>query len=209
MARDTVSRPVSGEILAGPANHDGNGSPSERDVVEAEYETIVGRYARKDRTVEGAGTDNASLFELNILSSRDKSESNGKAGPVFWAVGIVLVCAAFWISGGHTIMTGNAAVLASGPITPLVIEDVRSRVDSSGSRAYLLVEGAVANDGSQDLPLPDLIIQIKSNEGSITRYRIAGGSEEIVSGGRYAFSSRLGTPQSGIESVKVIIQDQN
>lgn len=209
MARDPVSRPVSGEILAGHANRSESDSLSERDIVEAEYETVVGRYARQDRAVENPEDDNTSLFGLNILSSRDKSDSNASAGPIFWAVGAVLVAAAFWISGGHTMVSGNNTVLASAPINALTIEDVRSRVDSSGSQSYLLVEGAVANDSTDDLPLPDLIIQVKSNEGSITRYRIAGGSEEIVSGGRYAFSSRLGTPQSGIENVKVIIQDQN
>lgn len=206
MAGDTVSGPVSGEILAGRTARGGERSQSDRDIVEAEYETVVGRHGRPGRTADRAEETESSLFSLNILAG-DQAERNRKGGPAFWLVGAVLIAAAFWISGGHTLVSASTIQLASKPASPLTIIDVRSRMERRGSQPYLLVEGMVANESAAKQTLPDLIIQVRSGDDTITRYRIAGGDEEIVAGGRYAFSSRLGSPVTGVKDVKVMIQD--
>lgn len=207
MARDTVSPPISGEILAS-ANSSGAGTAGEvRDVVEAEYETVVDHHQRIDRIVEPDESKSDSLFGLDVLSSGDAVERGGSAGPIFWLVSVILVCAAFWISGGHSLISNSTLQFASVPAKPLAIREVRSRVLTRGSNSYLLVEGTVSNSGAENLPLPGLVIQVKAGDGNITRYKMAGGSETILAGGNYAFSSRLSTPQSGVENVKVIIGD--
>ncbi len=207
MNRGSDSRPVSGEILTAPPNRDGPGSDSERDFVEAEYETVIGQHQKLDRGIDKAEEPGATPIGLDILSRGKANATDGKAGPVFWLAGAVMIAVAFWVSGGHTVMSDRTIRLASAPKIPLMIEGVSSKVERRGSEPYLLVEGRVVNGGDRSLPLPDLIIQVKATNGSITRYRIAGGEERIVAHGLYAFSSRLGTPESGIENVKVIIQD--
>lgn len=207
MAGDTVSGPVSGEILAGRTARGGDRSQSDRDIVEAEYETVIGRHGRQGRPTDSAEESESSPFSLNILSDSDQAERNRKGGPAFWLVGAVLIAAAFWISGGHTLVSASTIQLASKPSSPLTIIDVRSRMERRGSQPYLVVEGMVANDSAANQTLPDLIIQVRAGDETITRYRIAGGDEEIVAGGRYAFSSRLGSPASGVKDVKVMIQD--
>ncbi len=207
MARDTVSPPISGEILASANRRGSGGAEDDRDIVEAEYETIVGRSQHLDRIVEPEESKNDSLFGLDILAGGEAAEHGGSAGPIFWFVSVILVCTAFWISGGHSLIPNNTLQIASVPAKSLAIEDVRSRVKTRGSNSYLLVEGTVSNSGAENLPLPGLVIQVKAGDGNITRYKIAGGSETIIAGGIYAFSSRLITPQSGVENVKVIIGD--
>lgn len=209
MARDPVSRPVSGEILTQPHNRCGSTPVSERDIVEAEYESVVGRYQKMDRAVSDAIESEQAPLGLDILTGNDKTDRRGAAGPAFWLASAVLVGAAFWISGGHSLISSGNYRVASAPANPLTIEDIRSKVEMRGAQSYLHVAGSVVNDGGQTLPLPDLIIQVKLTDGSITRYRIVGGEEEIIAGGRYLFSSRLGAPQEGVENVKVIMQGQN
>ncbi|MEX0344590.1 MAG: hypothetical protein AB3N20_06675 [Rhizobiaceae bacterium] len=207
MARNTVSPPISGEILASANSRSSGAAGKDRDIVEAEYETVVDRRQRPDRIGEPDERKNDSLFGLDILAGGDAAERGGSAGPVFWLVSVILVCAAFWISGGHSLVSNDTFQIASVPEKPLAIKEVRSRVLTRGSNTYLLVEGTVLNSGAENLPLPGLIIQVKASDGNITRYKIAGGSETILAGGNYAFSSRLSTPQSGVENVKVIIGD--
>lgn len=209
MAQDRVSRPVSGEILAGDVNRSGNEPLSERDIVEAEYETVVGRHEKLNRAVDSSSDNESSLFGLNILNNRDKPEPGGRASPAFWIAGAVLVGAAFWISGGHSLVSHSDFQLASAPAPSLTIQDVKSRIERHRSKPYLMVEGVVVNDGGQRVALPDLIIKVTAIDGLVTRYRIAGGNEQITSGGKYAFSSRLGAPQSGVDNVKVTIRDNN
>ena len=209
MNRGSDSRPVSGEILTARPNREEPGSVSERDFVEAEYETVVGRHQKLSPDIKKIDETVNAPFGLEILSGEKNDPTGGKAGPLFWIAGALLIAVAFWISGGHTIVSDQPINLATASQNPLAIEGVSSKLERRGSNPYLLVEGKVLNGSDRSLPLPDLIIQVKASDGSITRYRIAGGEERILAYGQYAFSSRLGTPQSGIENVKVIIQDGN
>ncbi len=209
MAREPVSRPVSGEILTQRTNRSGIDFASDRDVVEAEYETVVGRYQKLDRTICEAAAEDASPFSLDVFTGDNGDSRTDSAGPAFWLIGALLVVGAFWISGGHSLMPAGGVRTASVQPNPLTIEHVHSSIEKRGGQAFLLVDGSVANNGSEMLALPDLIIQVKLVDGSITRYRIAGGTEMIVAGGRYVFSSRLGAPEAGVENVKVIMQGGN
>ena len=209
MARDPVSRPVSGEILTRRSIAGGNDPVSERDVVEAEYETVVGRYQKLDRAVAETAAGESSIFGLDILSGDEGVGRGGRAGPAFWLVSVLLVAAAFWISGGYSLMPVSGFRTAAVQPNPLSIEDVHSRIENRDAESFLLVDGSVTNKGSEPLPLPDLIIQVKLMDGSITRYRIAGGAEKIIAGGRYVFSSKLSAPKNGVENVKVIMQGAN
>ena len=63
-------------------------------------------------------------------------------------LGIGLAVAAFWVSGGHALVRGSPFIGADTPHSALRISGVTSRVDDSGARPILLVDGEAANDGA-------------------------------------------------------------
>lgn len=209
MARQPVSRPVSGEILTKRPARDESGAPGEGDIVEAEYETVVRGRDKPGRATEAKAGAEMPGLGLNVLTGGEREAGGGRAGPAFWVAGAVAVGAAFWISGGHAVFWEGGTGVASAATNPLKIQEVSSRVKARGSRSYLLVDGTVVNSGETQRVLPNLIIQVKSGDGSVTRYRIAGGDEVIMAGGRFAFASRLATPHAGVENVRVVIQEIN
>lgn len=209
MARHPVSRPVSGEILTERPARGETETLSERDIVEAEYETVVRRHEKLNRAVGAAAGAETPGPGLSILTGGEREPRGRPAGPAFWIAGAIAVGAAFWISGGHAVVWDSSTRVAAVASNPLKIHEVSSRVENRDGRSFLLVNGTVVNLGDTRRSLPDLIIHVKSGDGSVTRYRIAGGGETITAGGRYAFTSRLATPQTGVENVKVVIQEIN
>ncbi len=209
MARKPVSTPVSGEILTNQADRSDADFISERDVVEAEYETVVKRHQKLDLNAAGSGAGDANMFGLGILSANSDTDSDGRTNPAFWIIGLVLVGAVFWISGGHTLLPTRTFQIASTPANPFAIDDVRSTVEKAGLRSYIVVNGVISNSANDTLPLPDLIIQVNLVDGSTTRYRMPGGKEKITAGGRYVFASKFMAPQNGVENVKVMIRNRD
>src|SRR5690606_11426388 len=113
---------------------------------------------------------------------------------------------AFWVSGGHALLTSGPAPGIAAK-TPLAIADVKSRIETHGGRAVLFVEGRAANDGGATLALPPIEIAVTANDGGVARYRLAATDTELKPGDRYSFSSRLDAPASGVRTVAVAFQE--
>jgi hypothetical protein len=85
----------------------------------------------------------------------------------------------------------------------LRISGVTSRVDVSGPRPVLFVDGEAANDGSSVEILPALEITVTGDDGRITHYRLGTGDRPLAPGETFAFSSRLDVPKNGVKTVSV------
>jgi hypothetical protein len=139
------------------------------------------------------------------MLSRDVVQTGGaptQAGPVFWGGGALIALAAFWVAGGHALFAGAVVPSAANP-TGLRIASVVSRVDRSGIRPVLQVDGKAVNDGSRALSLPPLQIQVVSAAGGSTLYKLGTGGQSLGGGDSFDFSSRLDLPKDGVQTVFV------
>ena len=215
MADERRARPVSGEIMTGMASDSGperNRREMAGDIVDADYETLpriaVGavpvqspRAAVPAPTVEG----------MEMLRRQDAAPVRGASlpgGPIFWIAGVVADLAAFWISGGHALVR-NLPLLATGQEAgvALSISGVTSRVDASGAKPVLFVDGEAVNDGTEPSPLPPLEIKVLGHDGRVTRYTLGTSGRPLAPGERFAFSSRLEVPKNGVKTVSVIFAE--
>ena len=96
-----------------------------------------------------------------------------RGGPLFWIFGVGLAVGRLL---GFRRPRAGAQVRHSCRPQPaasaLRISDVTSRVDVSGPRPVLFVDGEAANDGSAAETLPPLEIRVTGNDGRMTRYRL-------------------------------------
>jgi hypothetical protein len=208
MGDDRKAGPVSGEIMtAGVAPAVSRGDAG--DITEAEFETLPGAPVRRATGDEGSiATGSAPIAGMDVLRERAepvRSEPR-RGGPLFWATGVALIALAFWVSGGHGIVR-DLGLLKAAPVSALRIEAVSSRVDLSGERPLLFIDGGAANDGSVAEPLPPLDILVSDNDGKVTRYRLGMNGRVLAPGERYAFSSRLDVPKNGVRTVTVSFAD--
>jgi hypothetical protein len=109
------------------------------------------------------------------------------------------VAAAFWVSGGHAWVHRAAPQ----PAAALTISGVSSRIRNAGEKAFLHVDGHAANDGEGAAALPPLEIRVAANDGRVTRYKLGTFERQMEPGERFAFSSRLDVPKSGVKTVLV------
>lgn len=215
MAEEVKPRAVSGEIMTDPAQCVAGASARSGDVVDADYISLPcepsGSRASESpesskETPPSIGSAAPPVGGMDMLRRADPREGRTKpvrGGPLFWTVGIFLVLAAFWISGGHALLQGIPPVGADTAKSALRISGVTSRVDSSGLRAILLVDGEAVNDGDAVQHLPPLEIAVTGNDGRITRYRLGTSGRPLSSGETFAFSSRLDVPKNGVKTVSV------
>jgi hypothetical protein len=185
--RTSNARLVPGEIMATPPPR--RVAPERDEVVDAEFETIGLAVAAEARA---AGKRVAPIAE-----SRERFGRPG--GAAFWSAGVVMIACAFWFSGGHTLTDRFGAASASR----LAIGGVKARVDRSGAKPMLAVDGHVRNDGGAGAVVGELSMQVTAEDGSVIRYRLGTTSEELAPGQQYAFSSRLDVPRSGVKAVAV------
>jgi hypothetical protein len=215
MADEAKPRAVSGEIMTGPLDGAVGGTRPAGDVIDAEYISLpseplraVARSSDKPKSPEPAlpiGSAVAPSGGMDMLRRPDMPPAPRKparGGPFFWAAGLGLAVAAFWVSGGHTLVRGMPLV-GSAPQSALRISGVTSRVDASGVKATLFVDGEAANDGQAVEHLPALEIAVTGNDGRVTRYRLGTSGRPLVSGETFAFSSRLDVPKNGVKTVSV------
>lgn len=121
-------------------------------------------------------------------------------GAGFWFLGMTLVAGAFWFAGGHSLAWD---VWQDGEAGALTISGLTAKVDASGTRPLLLVDGTTSNEGTRRVELPFLSISVSAGDGSVTRYKLGTSSPSLGPGERFAFSSRLDVPRSGVRSVAV------
>lgn len=207
-----TARPVSGEIMTGVYAV----APGPRavddgccDVVEAEYE-IVRPAERAGKPVASAaapfvavGPPPGGMNMLLGLETRAPSRFAMRGGPMFWSFGIGLAAAAFWISGGHALVRQAPFLSLERKAPLLAISDVTSRVDVSGAKPTLFVDGFAGNDGAIAAPLPPLEIHVTGNDGRLTRYKLGTSGRSMQPGEKFAFSSRLDAPKYGVRTVSV------
>ncbi|MBX3584370.1 MAG: hypothetical protein KF810_21025 [Rhizobiaceae bacterium] len=219
MADDTKPRAVSGDIMAGPAQSSATGREAARiepsdDIVDADYISVPPASAGSQRITSsppagGAsaaiGSSAAPAAGLEMLRRQDAGQPTGpvRGGPLFWTTGIALVIASFWVSGGHALVRELASVGTQASQGALRISGVTSRIDASGVRQLLLVDGEVANDGKATEHLPALEISVIGNDSVVTRYRLGTSGRPLSPGETFAFSSRLDAPKSGVKTVTV------
>ncbi|TIV15464.1 MAG: hypothetical protein E5V99_31755, partial [Mesorhizobium sp.] len=110
----------------------------------------------------------------------------------------------FWVSGGHALVRHSPFWVTAGPASALTISGVTSRIDASGLKPVLFVDGEAANDGLTSQALPPLEIRVTDNDRNIIRYRLGTSNRALAPGERFGFSSRLDVPRNGVRTVAVI-----
>lgn len=208
MADEGKARPVSGEIKAG-APYGAPAGSSGDDIVDAEFETVVPVRSETPPAAPAIATPAAPAVGMDMLR-RDEAGRPAKpsrGGPAFWVAGIGLAAAAFWVSGGHALVRQSSFLSEPAPQGALAIVGVTSRVDASGPKAVLFVDGEAANEGGEARDLPSLDIAVTGNDGRVTRYRLGTGQRSLAPGERFAFSSRLDVPKNGVKTVSVTFVD--
>ncbi|MEX0954148.1 MAG: hypothetical protein WDZ83_02920 [Rhizobiaceae bacterium] len=212
MSDERMARPVSGEIMTD--GHSDAGTRPQRagadDIIDAEFETIVPEQKPASRAQETRNDDMpADAGGMDMLrGSRTARSDQRTGGPVFWIVGLALVFGAFWVSGGHAIVSRNDTLAGETATAtpfqqPLRIVNVVSRIDRRGERAFLLVDGEVANPGEARSTVPPLAIIVTGLDGRETRYYLGTNEKVLAPGERFAFSSRLHAPNEGVRTVTV------
>ncbi|MET3791193.1 hypothetical protein [Aquamicrobium terrae] len=224
MAAQTMARPVSGEIMTGASERRacdhfpaaagafdaGPFDSGTADIVDADYVTLTETHHPGPRSAEPAGTAPApaqppAADGMAMLLARDPVPSRSlskSGGPAFWLGGLGIAIAAFWIAGGHALVT-ETELLRSTPQSALSISAVTSRVDDTGARPLLFVDGEAGNDGAEAAPLPPLEIRVTGEDGRVTRYRLGTLDRTLAPGERFAFSGRVEVPRNGVKSVSV------
>lgn len=173
------------------------------DVVDAEFISI-GPVSVADRAVALVPAPSfAALPDDLTMLSRDATPALARAsgGPMFWAGGVVVAFAAFWVAGGHTLLDAEATT--GDGATGLRIASVISRVDRSGTKPILLVDGKAVNDSGAAVSMPPLQIQIVTAEGGSTLYKLGTAGRSLAGGDIFDFSSRLDLPKDGVRTVFV------
>lgn len=209
-------RAVSGEIMTDPPEGAAVGAPSAGDIIDAEYISLPSEPPRAEskspespkaqQPAPSIGSATAPAGGMDMLRRPEPSAAPRKptrGGPLFWTVGIGLVLASFWVSGGYSLVRGGPSAATEAPRSALRISAVTSRVDASGAKAVLLVDGEAANDGEATEHLPALEIAVTGNDGIITRYRLGTSGRPLSPGETFAFSSRLDVPKNGVKTVSV------
>lgn len=210
MADHGTARPVSGEIMTA-ASSARNGSAVAADVVDADF-IVLGpdsptQFDRSPPQAPVEAVEPAPLLDgMGMLRKGETAPEMHNAspgGPLFWSGGVAIALLAFWVSGGHVLFHENAFFGPDRVTSALSISGVSSRVDSSGHRPVLLVDGEAGNDGMEAAELPPLEIRVTGNDGRITRYGLGTSGRTLPPGERFAFSSRLDVPRNGVTAVSV------
>lgn len=212
MADARKARPVSGEIMAAGSRDTCAQVPQRdlADIVDADFEVLpagpadgesgAGQAAFPDQSAAAEGMD-----MLRLAGGRERA-ARSRGGVAFWLAGIVLAATAFWVAGGHAVLRASALTF-SGQGASFRIAEVSSRVDLSGQRPVLLVDGAAVNDGAGPAELPPIDVSIATNDGRMLHYRLGTGAARVAPGARWDFSSRLDVPMNGIRTVTVAFSE--
>ena len=203
MMHQATARPVSGKLMASTASQRAaNTRTAADDVVDAEFETVERPSVQVRRDADGALSYRPGL-EMLGRAPQTPAATGQSGGRLFWTVGACLIFGAFWVSGGHSALLGTDAALPSAPASALTLSGVSSRVDLSGERPVILVDGRAGNDGRQPADLPGLEIRVADMDGRVTHYKLGTSARRLAPGEQFAFSSRLDAPKSGVKTVSV------
>jgi hypothetical protein len=205
------ARPISGEIMTGwPAAAAPRGLSPSSDVVDADYQVLERRAPEADSAPPQQPTCAAPQVApppggmAMLRPAGPPRPFSVRGGPLFWAAGLAGAFVAFWIAGGHAVIRHSVLSGASSPAgTAFSIAGVTSRVDLSGQKPVLFVDGEAGNDGAVTALLPPLEIRVTGEDGAVTRYTLGTSGRPLAPGQRFAFSSRLDVPRNGVKAVAV------
>jgi hypothetical protein len=213
MADGSRPRAVSGEIMTDPSESAAGRAPPEvgvaGDVIDAEYISFPSEPQRGEKKPHEPVSSIASpvvspMAGMDMLRRPAEAPlQTARGGPLFWAAGIGLAVAAFWVSGGHALVRNAPFIGTEARHNALSISGVTSRVDVSGPHPLLFVDGETANDGAVVAHLPPLHIAVTGNDGRIVSYRLGTSGRPMAPGETFAFSSRLDVPKNGVKTVSV------
>ncbi|MET3519195.1 hypothetical protein [Mesorhizobium abyssinicae] len=209
MAEQRTARPVSGEIMTGL----GTSAAQEArapviDVVDADYEVLPRPSARPEAppTPPSRATSTAAIEGMGMLRKPEavaERRPASRGGPLFWIAGVGAALAAFWVSGGHALVRQSPFWAVAQPAAALSISGITSRIDASGPKPVLFVDGEAANDGAQAVQMPPLEIRVTGKDSQIIRYTLGTSGRSLAPGERFGFSSRLDVPRNGVKAVSV------
>ncbi|TIW73502.1 MAG: hypothetical protein E5V58_10445 [Mesorhizobium sp.] len=208
MAEQRTARPVSGEIMTGL----GTSAAQEArapviDVVDADYEVLPRPSARPEAppAPPSRATSTAAIEGMGMLRKPEavaERRPASRGGPLFWIAGVGAAFAAFWVSGGHALVRQSPFWAVAQPAAAL-ISGITSRIDASGPKPVLFVDGEAANDGAQAVQMPPLEIRVTGKDSQIIRYTLGTSGRSLAPGERFGFSSRLDVPRNGVKAVSV------
>ncbi|RWC93010.1 MAG: hypothetical protein EOS32_23830 [Mesorhizobium sp.] len=209
MAEQRTARPVSGEIMTGL----GTSAAQEArapviDVVDADYEVLPRPSARPEAppAPPSRATSTAAIEGMGMLRKPEavaERRPASRGGPLFWIAGVGAAFAAFWVSGGHALVRQSPFWAVAQPAAALSISGITSRIDASGPKPVLFVDGEAANDGAQAVQMPPLEIRVTGKDSQIIRYTLGTSGRSLAPGERFGFSSRLDVPRNGVKAVSV------
>ncbi|MBN9551319.1 MAG: hypothetical protein J0H31_21250 [Alphaproteobacteria bacterium] len=205
MADERTARPVSGEIMTGTAT---NAAPERvlsdaADIVDADY-VVLPRPAAHPAPLPPQIPSTPPIEGMGMLRKPEAARSrSSRGGPVFWIAGVGMALVSFWVSGGHALVR-QGPFRVEEPASALTISGVTSRIDASGLKPVLFVDGEAANDGVGPETLPPLEIRVIDNDSNIIRYRLGTSNRSLAPGERFGFSSRLDVPRNGVRTVAVV-----
>ncbi|TPI46564.1 hypothetical protein FJW05_13940 [Mesorhizobium sp. B2-9-1] len=207
MADERTARPVSGEIMTGTAT---NAAPERvmfdaADIVDADYVVLPRFAAYPESAPPPQMPSTPSIGGMGMLRRPEVAPSrSSRGGPLFWIAGVGIALASFWVSGGHALVRQSPFWTTAAPASALTISGVTSRIDASGLKPVLFVDGEAANDGMRSETLPPLEIRVTDNNSNIIRYRLGTSNRSLSPGERFGFSSRFDVPKDGVRTVAVI-----
>ncbi len=210
MADERTARPVSGEIMTGTTTRAGaeRAMSAVADIVDADYVVLPRFAAHPEPSTAPAPPQVSSTPSIEGMGMLRKPEAapsrSSRGGPVFWIAGVGIALASFWVSGGHALVRHSPFWMTAAPASALTISGVKSRIDASGLKPVLFVDGEAANDGVRAEALPPLEIRVTDNNSNIIRYRLGTSNRSLGPGERFGFSSRLDVPKDGVRTVSVI-----
>lgn len=176
-------------------------------IVDADY-VVLPRFVAHPRPSTAATPQIPSAPSIEGMGMLRKPEAaplrSSRGGPVFWIAGVGIALASFWVSGGHALVRHSPFWVNAAPASALTISGVTSRIDASGLKPVLFVDGEAANDGMRSETLPPLEIRVTDNNANIIRYRLGTSNRSLGPGERFGFSSRLDVPKDGVRTVSVI-----
>lgn len=174
------------------------------DIVDADY-VVLPRLAAAPSAPPPQIPPMPSIEGMGMLRKPEAAPSrSSRGGPTFWIAGVGIALISFWVSGGHALVRQSPFWAAAAPTSALTISGVTSRIDESGLKPVLFVDGEAANDGTRPQTLPPLEIRVTDNNSNIIRYRLGTSNRSLGPGEKFGFSSRLDVPKDGVRTVAVI-----
>lgn len=209
MADTGTARSVSGKMMAA-GDLSGYGRSDHADVIDADYVEVTPELRRVHPVEDVAGAP-VTRMGMAMLDRREGAmlpqRGTTRGGPLFWLAGGLAIVAAFWVSGGHAMMPVTSLLSAARDAPDLQIANVRSRAEAIEGIEALLVDGDIRNEGEIAGRVPALAVQVLSQQGETTIYRLGTLRTPLAPGSKYSFSGRLDMPMDGVKTVLVTFDE--